>query len=161
MRLREIITEDDAEHDQALKQTGFWGKRAAGCIFLAHDTGKICIAHRSSQVEQPGTWGTWGGAIDAKEDPAAAVKREVHEEAGYNGPMELIPLYVFFHASGFRYYNFLAVVPHEFKPVLDWESQGSAWVEVGKWPTPLHPGLAKLLSDPKSAAVIRHYATSY
>jgi len=151
------LAEDDAEHRQSLQQTGFWGKQAAGCIFLALDTGKVCIAHRSYDVEQPGTWGTWGGAIDENEDPAAAVRREVEEEAGYHGEMKLIPLYVFSHTSGFKYYNFLAVVPHEFKPILNWETQGSAWVTVGDWPNPLHPGLAKLLSDTKSVNLIQHY----
>jgi 8-oxo-dGTP pyrophosphatase MutT (NUDIX family) len=157
MRATEFVTESDKEHRDALEKTGFWGKQAAGCLFLAADTNRICIAHRSSQVEQPNTWGTWGGAIDAGENPAHAVKREVKEEAGYSGPLKLIPLYVFSHPSGFRYYNFLAIVAHEFKPMLNWETQGSEWVEFGDWPRPLHPGLASLLNDQESMSIIKRY----
>ena len=157
MRAIEFIFESDEEHRAALEKTGFWGKQAAGCLFLAADTKRICIAHRSQQVEQPGTWGTWGGAIDAGEDPALAVKREVREEAGYDGPSKLVPLMVFSHPSGFKYYNFLAIVAEEFVPTLDWETQGSDWFEFGQWPQPLHPGLSGLLHDQASMTTIRKY----
>lgn len=153
------ISESDDEHRAALRQTGFWGKQGAGCLFLAQDTGRICIAHRSGQVEQPNTWGTWGGAIDSGEDPAIAVQREVKEEAGYTGPLHLIPLYTFKHRSGFKYYNFLALIDKEFTPITDWETQGSDWFEYGDWPTPLHPGLVTLLRDPGSIATIQKYAS--
>jgi 8-oxo-dGTP pyrophosphatase MutT (NUDIX family) len=152
------LKENDAEHGEALRQTGFWGRRAAGCVFMAMDTGRICIAHRSSAVEQPSTWGTWGGAIDGNEDPAVAVRREVREEAGYSGAMRLIPLYVFEHSSGFRYFNFLALVPHEFEPSLNWETQDSDWFSLDRLPSPLHPGLTKLLSDPASMQTIEKYS---
>lgn len=158
MRAQEFIIENDAEHRQALQQTGFWGRAGAGCLILARDTGRICIAHRSQEVEQPGTWGTWGGAIDQGEDPKMAAAREVREEAGYHGKLQMIPLYVFKHQSGFRYYNFLAVVDKEFNPSLDWETQGYVWTEFGKWPKPLHHGLQSLLADPDSLKIISHYS---
>lgn len=158
MRAKEFIFESDEEHQQALDQTGFWGRAGAGCLIVAKDTGRICIAHRSQHVEQPGTWGTWGGAIDQGEDPKVAAAREVQEEAGYHGKMSLIPLYVFKHHSGFRYYNFLAVVEREFSPSLDWETQGYRWVEFGTWPKPLHHGLVSLLNDPASIRIIAQYA---
>ena len=62
----EGMYEDDSDHAEALQQTGFWGRAGAGVLFLARDTGRILIAHRSADVEQPDTWGTWGGAIDRK-----------------------------------------------------------------------------------------------
>jgi len=154
MRLLELKENDD-DHRTALRQTGFWGRQGAGCIIMAQDTGRFCIAHRSDAVEQPNTWGTWGGAIDSGEDPAAAAQREVREEAGYRGAMRLVPLYIFRHPSGFTYYNFLAIVAKEFKPKMDWETQGYAWVEYGRWPAPLHLGLKALLSDPASAETMR------
>ena len=64
MKSYEFIIENDSEHRAELNRTGFWGKQGAGCIILAKDTGRICLPHRSQYVEQPGTWGTWGGAID-------------------------------------------------------------------------------------------------
>lgn len=157
MRAVEFIKENDAEHRAELNRTGFWGKQGAGCIILAKDTKRICIPHRSSYVEQPDTWGTWGGAIDSGEDPKVAAIRELREEAGYNGKLELIPLFVFRHSSGFTYYNFLALVEKEFAPKLDWETQGYRWVEYGDWPEPLHNGLKLLLSDPESVETITRY----
>lgn len=152
--------ENDEEHRQALNKTGFWGRQGAGCIIMAKDTKRFCIAHRSKYVEQPNTWGTWGGAIDSGEDPKVAAAREVKEEAGYHGSMHLIPLYVFKHESGFTYYNFLAIVESEFEPSLDWETQGFEWVNFGDWPSPMHPGLQRLLSDPASIRTLEKASNS-
>lgn len=146
-KVKELTTENDAEHQAELEKTGFWGKQAAGCIFMARDTGRFLIAHRSPYVQEPNTWGTWGGAIDSNEDPEQAVRREVQEEAGYHGPLLLKHLWTFKHPSGFQYHNYLAIVQNEFEPKLDWETQGYAWVEKGQWPQPLHPGLAGLLKN--------------
>lgn len=153
------LRENDDEHRAQLQKTGFWGARGAGCLFLALDTRRICIAHRSEHVEQPNTWGTWGGAIDRGESPETAVEREAREEAGYSGAMKLVPLYVFKHPSGFTYYNYLAIVESEFKPQLDWETQGYSWITYPRWPQPLHPGMKLLLSDPDSIATIKRYTT--
>jgi 8-oxo-dGTP pyrophosphatase MutT (NUDIX family) len=79
MKIKEI--DNDSEHREQLAKTGFRGRRGAGCLFQAQDTGKICIAHRSNYVEQPSTWGSWGGAIDGNESPETAARREVREEA--------------------------------------------------------------------------------
>ena len=141
------LFESDAEHAAALEKTGFWGKQAAGCIFLARDTRRYLIAHRSPYVQEPNTWGTWGGAIDSGENPEAALRREIGEEAGYHGPLLLKHLWTFKHSSGFQYHNYLAVVATEFEPQLDWETQGFAWVAKGEWPRPMHPGFAKLLQN--------------
>lgn len=149
------ITEgDDDDHSAALEKTGFWGRRGAGAIVLAQDTGRILLAHRSAFVEQPFTWGGWGGAIDPNEDPKEAALREVREETGYTGEIvKTIPLYVFKKGS-FRYFNFLIVVPREFKPRLNWESHDAGWFEFRKWPTPLHFGLTALFNDAKSVKLI-------
>lgn len=158
-RIAVLMADPDAEHYATMRKTGFWGKRAAGCIFLAQDTKRLLIAHRSRAVEQPNTWGTWGGALDGDEKPLVAVKREIIEETEYRGPLKLIPLYVFSKKrkakTVFRYYNFLAVVPHEFTPKLDWETQGYKWVAYDEWPQPLHDGLIKLFQHQSSVAIIQ------
>lgn len=148
MKLFEVLMrENDEEHSDALNKTGFWGKQGAGCIFKAASTGRYLIAHRSNYVQEPGTWGTWGGAIDSNETPEQAAMREVREEAGYHGQLKLKHLWTFKHPSGFQYHNYLAIVEDEFVPDLDWETQGYAWVKSGEWPTPLHPGLESLLKN--------------
>lgn len=151
------VLENEAEHADALERTGFWGAQGAGCIVIASDTGRILLAHRSEDVEQPGTFGGWGGAIDADENPMEATIRELQEEAGYHGPIQMIPAYVF-RSDTFRYYNFIAVVPSEFTPRLNWESQGYEWCEWGDLPQPLHFGLKALFNDPASVATIEQYA---
>lgn len=140
-------------HDEALARTGFWGTRAAGAIIVARDTGRILLPLRSGSVQEPGTWGTWGGAIDGAETPEAAVLREVQEETSYRGDVELVPLYVF-RRDSFAYHNYMAVVAHEFVPELNWETSDFTWVTLDDMPEPLHFGLAALLRDRASVAEI-------
>ena len=86
------------------------------------------------------------------------VLRELAEEAGLAAPEEIIPLFVFEHTSGFRYYNFLVTVAAEFEPNINWETQGFEWFVFGDWPEPAHFGLIALLSDTASHAILQNYA---
>lgn len=147
--------EDDIEHSKALQSTGFWGKEGAGCIFIARDTGRILLQFRSSRVEQPHTWGTWGGAIDSGETPKDAVHREVEEETGYFGRFGVVRLWTF-EKEAFKYHNFLVIVEKEFEPDLGWEGDGYKWVHFGHWPSPLHFGMEALLQH--AGNKIKRYA---
>lgn len=122
----------------------YFGTSGAGAIIIAKDTGKILLLRRSSNSEEPGTWGGVGGKIDHAEDPSDTVAREIEEETGYNDTKTVYPLYVY-RDGEFTYYNFLVLVPFEFTPQLNWESDNSTWVEFGKWPNPLHFGIEELL----------------
>jgi len=133
------------EHKQALLDTGFWGRAAAGALVLARSTSRLLIAERAEGTLQAGTWGTWGGAVDPGETPLAAVGRELREEAGFEHNFDAFPLLVFEHDSGFTYANFLVVVDQEFEPVLNWETSSYGWFNYGEWPSPLHFGLEHLL----------------
>lgn len=148
------IQYDDFFEDPESSRT-YWGKEAAGCIFIAKDSGRILLAKRGEDAEEPGTWGTWGGKIDGDETPKEAVTREVEEETGYDGVFKVSPLYTFKDGQ-FKYHNFLIVVPFEFTPQLNWENDNSAWVEFGKFPSPLHFGMEALLqhAGPKIKKVI-------
>lgn len=152
-------TPNEDQHQAALNQTGFWGKQGAGCLIMAQSTRRILLPLRSQDVQEPGTWGTWGGAIDAGEDPAKACLREVAEEAGYTGRiLDMLHLYRF-QSGTFRYDTFLATVEDEFEPTLNWESDDARWFEINKWPSPLHFGLQAVLKDTSAMNKLGHAAT--
>lgn len=157
MRITDLLYENDWDHQDALDETGYWGRQGAGCIFFAKDTRKFCIFHRSMEVLEPHTWGGVGGAIDDGENPEQAVRREIKEEAHYTGQLQLVKFYVF-KDQKFKYTNFVGVVPNEFTPNLNWENQGFQWVEFGQWPRPLHPGFAQALADRNADRILRRIA---
>lgn len=149
--INEDLESQDAEHRDALEKTGFWGKQGAGALIMARTTGRLLLQLRSDYVEQPNTWGVWGGAIDEGLSPESAMQQEIEQETGlkHNQIRETISLYIFRHPSGFKYYNFLITVDDEFTPRPskdhNWESNGFRWVRYGQWPTPLHFGLQVLI----------------
>ena len=120
----------------------FWGSRAAGCIFVATDTGRLMFILRSRNVNEPGTWANVGGKMENGEDIIEAVSREVQEEIKYYGRLKLNKL-TEFKSGNFVYYNFLGIVPKEFDPVLNWESDDFKWIEYGNWDEihPMHFGV--------------------
>jgi 8-oxo-dGTP pyrophosphatase MutT (NUDIX family) len=107
----------------------FWGNQGAGLLVICKGTGHILLPLRSANVNEPGTYGVWGGKIDADEDPIRAAKREFREESGYSGPMHLVRAHVF-KTDGFSYHNFVAFVPSEFVPRLGWETESAEWVSL-------------------------------
>lgn len=155
LRMREAFL-DDMEHRKELEKTGFWGSAGSGILPMSLETGRLLLPFRSSAVEQPHTWGgTWGGAIDKGQNPKESAIREFREESGYNGPIEAIPLFTFEDKdSGFKYFNFLGLIPDEFDPSLDWETDDYAWIEYGNWPSPMHFGLEGILKNKKSIQTI-------
>jgi len=138
---------------------GFWGNAGAGVLPIARSTGRILAGLRSAHVNEPRTWGIFGGAIDSGENPRTAAKREMREELGYHGNVMLLPAYVFTSpGGGFRYSNFIGVVDEEFDPKLDWETERVEWMSLSKFLKlqPKHFGLEALLKH--SMALIRQNA---
>lgn len=138
--------DNDEAHQKALASTGYWGKQGAGSIVVARDTGRILLPFRDESVQDGNTWGTWGGAIDDGENPEIAAKRELKEEAGYSGKIEMIPLQPF-KDGDFVYHNFLAIVDNEFKPKINSETKSTVWTTLDKVPLPLHYGLKFVLTN--------------
>ena len=118
----------------------FWGDAGAGCVFYAHDTGRVLLSYRSEFVNEPHQWGVWGGAIDDGEDPRNAALREVREETGHSGDVQLRQAFVYTNGN-FKYTTYVAIIPKEFVPRLDWETEDFKWCDPGEWPTPTHFGL--------------------
>lgn len=137
----------------------WWGQAGAGILPVCKSTKRVLLNLRSPHVNEPSTYGTWGGAIDSNEDAKKAALREFQEESDYNGPIQLHKAYVF-KTNGFTYTNFIGVVPKEFVPKLDWESAGFVWVPLSEIPKPLHPGLERLLKDSSSKTLLRKVMAS-
>jgi len=127
----------------------FWGSEAAGVLCIAEGSGRLLLTHRSFAVEQPGTWGLPGGALERGETPAQAAKSELREETAYSGQIRLVPAYVF-RSGNFRFHNFIGHVPAEFRPRLNWENQGFGWFDLDDLPSPLHFGVKALLQNSRS-----------
>ena len=151
----ELDPEDD-EHRVALAATGRFGAQAAGALPISRETGRMLLVLRSDGVLEPGTWGTVSGAHKIAEAPEAAAMRELREETGWTGDdaeIVMIPAYVFQEAS-FVFRNHIAIVPEEFEPSLGWEADDHVWCTLDDLPSPLHFGIAALLTDPESRALI-------
>lgn len=138
----------------------YFGRQASGCILMSRSSGRLLLVRRSAVVDQPHCWANIGGAHCSDEEPEDAALREVCEETGYSGDLEMIPLFVFVDGT-FRYNNFLAIIDEEFDPKLNWEANDAIWIEHDAWPAPLHFGLTALLADEKSIQTIEHYSRRF
>lgn len=114
----------------------YFGDSGAGAIIQAKDTGRILVVRRSSRVNEPLTYSiVLSGKIDAEEDPYAAAKREVKEETGYTGKiLKSYIIDVFTDENDneqwseiFTFTTYKFVVPHEFDPKINWETQSVFW----------------------------------
>lgn len=100
------------------------------------------LQKRSKQCTHPGTWGFFGGKSELDERPIDTLIREVSEELGVTPEFQrIIPVNKFTAPGGnFEYNSFVITIEDEFTPTLNEESEDFRWVEIGKWPTPLHSG---------------------
>jgi len=143
-------------YDQTPAGAGFWNKHrgadsrvwedrgqgAAGIILYAEDTGRYGLQQRSDSINDGGMWAAWGGGREPGESLEQCARRELAEESGYTGPVELHHL-----ADNPRYTTFIGVVPTEFEPRPDPEWKDFCWIDAGNWPEPMHPGVAAALEN--------------
>lgn len=150
------LTESDIEHKKALDSTGYWGKAGAGAIIHCVNTNRFLLGLRSRNVEQPHTWGTFGGAMDKEDpDPYTTALREVVEETGLSkNNIHKNKKLAVYKDSSFSYHNYVIEVLKEFKPVLDWENEQAQWFSLDDIPQPLHFGVSFLLSSPEFKSYI-------
>lgn len=121
----------------------------AGALFLARSTRRFLLLERT-QGRTAGTWGLAGG----KKEPGDkthydALLREITEELGFLPDIEkTIPIEWYSSNDELFYYNtYVTVVAEEFIPHLNHEHAGYAWVELDRWPRPLHQGLRTTLNN--------------
>jgi len=115
---------------------------AVGAWFYATNTDRYLYLMRNDK-RNLGSWGLPGGKVEKQETFLDAIVRECHEELGsmpeYNN---IFPLEQFNTPDGkFSYHTFFIVIDNEFKPILNHEHLGYAWIDSMHWPKPMHPGL--------------------
>lgn len=132
----------------------FWGNIGGGVLPICIKTKRILLPYRSKYVNEPHTWGVWGGKLDDDEvqsDIKDVVRREFREETGFDCDcFELVPSYIFETPNGsFKYYNFIGLFDNEFTPVLDWETEKFKWVTFDEFMKiqPKHFGLKGLIDN--------------
>lgn len=130
----------------------FWGNIGAGILPYCTTSKRFLINLRSQDVNEPGTYGIWGGKLDEdyEDDPKEAAMREFEEETKYKGEIHIEELCVY-KTKGFEYHNYLGKVSREFDPDISdcWESDGYEWVtleEMEDLPN-LHFGLRYILDE--------------
>ena len=128
----------------------FWGNAGAGLLPFARSTSRFCVTLRGKDANEPNTWGIFGGAIDDDATPEDTARKELEEESGYNGHVELLELYIF-KSRTFTYHNFIGVVDEEFEPVLNWENSKYAWLTLDELITlpQKHFGLEAIIDNAK------------
>lgn len=134
---------------------------AAGVLPISAATGRLLPNMRSANVSGGRSYGklsTWGGALDEGETPDQAAIRELKEEAGYSGPVKLIPGFVF-RNDKYEYHNFIGIVPNEFNIATNWESGSTDWMtlaELLQQKSIFHPAFAQFVGS--SMPVIQAHA---
>jgi 8-oxo-dGTP pyrophosphatase MutT (NUDIX family) len=130
----------------------FWGNIGGGVLPICLKTKRILLPLRSEFVNEPNTWGIWGGKLDEDEvqtDIQDVVRREFKEETDYDcNCFELVPAYIFETPNkSFKYYNFIGLFENEFTPKLNWETKKFKWVTFDELIKiePKHFGLKGLL----------------
>jgi 8-oxo-dGTP pyrophosphatase MutT (NUDIX family) len=96
------------------------------------------MEHRSQHVNNPLTFGFFGGGIEPNEDPLKAIQRELKEEIG-----KTFPAFDYAYPVNKNVYFFVKIVEHEFRPRLSWESITYRWVADLDEVQPLHPRIDK------------------
>lgn len=115
---------------------------AVGVWFYSLDSRRNLYLLRND-TRNPATWGLPGGKVEEGESLLTAIERECREEIGsFPEYIRMVPLEQFTSADGaFTYHTFFCCVATEFRPVLNHEHLGYAWIDNLTWPRPMHPGL--------------------
>jgi len=155
----------------------YWGKKASGCLFVCREDQTILLFKRSKYVEEVGTWGITGGAIDKEErgfeddffDPHleeienpedeifnnSAIKETMEEAGGFPEQHDLIGT-VDFTEGSFTYRTYIYDLSLEEKNNwtslinLNWESDKADWFSINALPPSMHPGIKNKFQEIKA-----------
>ena len=106
-------------------------RQAAGVIPVSKVTGRIFLAKRSAEVNDGLTWAVVGGSSNPGETSEQTARRELYEEVGYNGKIDLKFLTVYNDsAKRFRFTTFIGIVDDEFDFTLNYENVAAGWFTI-------------------------------
>lgn len=132
-------------------------KVGVGTIFISINTQRVLLNLRAPHKTHSMCWSLWGGMVEHDEQPKDALWRELREEMGFVPTVEKIYPFDFYQGKDkqFSYYTFVCIVADEFVPVLNSESCGYCWIDLGLWPTPMHQGAKISFCNAKSIERLR------
>ncbi len=144
-------TWDEDDRDIRSNPDVFWGNTAAGILFFCAKKKEFLLGQRSEQVQEPLTWGVFGGACDTEEfsdgrrveiPPAKLFEcavGEVNEELSYFPEEYEVVEKVEYKKNNFSYTTFVLAIPPEEKKAmekhirLNWENNATAWKTADAW----------------------------
>lgn len=107
--------------------------KAAGIIPIAADTGRILLNRRGPKLNDPFKLSCWGGYCALGETCEENAIREFGEESGYSGSIQLVKILIDQNPTKkVTFTTFVGVIPNEFDPILDDESDGYIWISSGQ-----------------------------
>lgn len=142
------------------KNGKYWGEQAAGAIIFSMTMNKFLLGVRSPDVNEPGTLGTFGGAVENGDSIEETVDNELMEELGFYIPLvkRALPQYT---DENFTYHNFVAITyekPENITIELNWENSDIKWLSLNELleynKDELHFGLKKLLENSEAIKVL-------
>ena len=129
-------------------------KTGVGTLIISSSTARALLCLRSPHKTHPMQWSLFGGMMEENEQPKNALLRELSEEMNFIPDIERIyPFDVYTSKDGhFKYYSFVSIVEDEFIPILNDESCGYCWVNIGNWPKPMHQGAKTSFCNQKATS---------
>ncbi len=123
-------------------------------LFYCPDDKSILLLKRSSEVNEPGTWGLPGGHLQKGEFPAQGAIRELYEELGFvPSPDDIISSgHIEMSGTG-KCVIFVTAITGSAKKdwdekiKLNWEHEDYKWFETSNIPNNLHPVAEFVLTD--------------
>jgi ADP-ribose pyrophosphatase YjhB (NUDIX family) len=117
-------------------------KIGVGTIFISSVTKRILLNLRAPYKTHSLCWSLWGGMVENNETPKEGLLRELEEEMGFVPDITRIYPFDIYQSKDkhFKYYSFVCVIEDEFVPILNKESAGYCWIDLGNWPKPMHQG---------------------
>lgn len=151
-----------AQRLQAGRETG----EGAGALFYSPSTQRFLIMLRADDGDDGNVWCCLGGGRDVvdgiPEKLETTVRRESWEEAGLpmDTPYELIHVGTKYYEDGFRFHNFLAIIPEEFLPLINEEHKSFQWCSWEDFPKEMHQGMMSVFNSSDGQRVLQHYTTA-